>query len=771
VFDLQLYTLNLHSGQESSDLPGFLALAADKRASRIRKGDSLALMLSMGSDASLPPALLNEVLYKAGETYFYSDGSITYGIRSSVEYLNKFLVNHNLKSPTAGSQVLGILNLAVVHDQIVYIAHAGPTHTFFISPSNFQDCYDTSSPDRGLGTSQSASVRFFQQTAILDGLVIFSPDPPPAWNENSLANSGSLGLDALHRRLINQVGLDLRAATFRLAEGSGQLLWRRLAPSATTQIFEPVTTPSNQSTPQVETPKPLPEVQDEQPLVSPPAPLTESIPGHVPATEQNTRVSGFHTRPGTVIPRHGVQLNYIPPKTKSAESFRKKLATWWLAGKTLKKKVNNGAQKVTSRVVPGLKIKTPALSTSTMLFIAIAIPLTIVTIGATVYIQRGRSVRHQYYLEQGQELVAYAQGEPDKAMQLIYWQQALGFILQAEDNGSTPESKNLLNTIQSSLDAMQGISRVSLEPALFETLPSTVSITKIVSSYDGVYALDAAGGRILHFTRKDQYTFQVDYNFACGPVGGSLSIGPLIDMIVLPVNDITLEPDKPSGASVMGIDASGNLLYCASGKDPVSKSLPAPSLGWGKIQAIAINEESSTLYVMDVKTTRIWIYESSDLLFTQAPTSFFDTKKPKDLGHMVGLGVNSNDLYLLNGDNTMTRCIYSALKELKQTECPQDPAQYQDLRGSTNAQPLILSGIQFTSMQLIRLPDSALYLLNVKEPALYKFGFQLNLFKSIQFSPPTDHPLPNRAVTGFGLTSDQLVFLAYGDVVYFGQIP
>jgi hypothetical protein len=283
--------------------------------------------------------------------------------------------------------------------------------------------------------------------------------------------------------------------------------------------------------------------------------------------------------------------------------------------------------------------------------------------------------------------------------------------------------------------------------------------------------LDASVGRILHFTRKDQYTFQIDYTFVCGPVGGSLNIGPILDVLTLPINDITLEPDKPTGASVLGIDASGNLLYCAPGKNPVSKSLPAPTVGWGKIQAIALNEENSTLYVMDVKTSRIWIYESSDLLFSQAPTSFFDTKQPKDLVHMVSLAINGNDLYLLNADNTMTRCVYSVLKDLKATNCPEDPVQYQDLRGTDKAQPLNLSGIQFTSMQLIRLPDSALYLLNVKEPALYKFGFQLNLFKTIQFSASSDQPTPNHAVTGFGLTSDQLVFLAYGDQLFFGQIP
>jgi len=771
VFDLQLYAINLLSGQESPELPGFLALSADKRATRIRKGDSCVLMLSTGTNASFPPALLTEVLYKAGETYFRSDGSITSGIRTTVEYLNKFLVNHNLKSSTPGEQIVGILNLAIVHDQTIYIAHAGPTHTFFISPTSFQNYSDPLNPDRGLGISQSVSVRYFQEAAEPDCLILFAPDPLPAWNENSLANSGSLGLDALHRRLINHAGSELRVATFRLAEGSGQLLWRKFTSSPLAPVVESESPPKITELPQTKPSELEPAIQNDQPFSIPIAQSAEPIPGKEHIEEEKANPSDFHTRPGTVIPRHGVAAHYIPPQSKTTGSIRKKLASWWLTGKSFKKKVNTGAQKVTSRVAPGLKIKTPVLSTSSMLFIAIAIPLVIVTIGATVYIQRGRSVRHQYYLEQAQELVAYAQNEPDKAMQLIYWQQALGFILQAEDNGSTTDSQNLHATIQTSLDAMLGISRVILEPALFESLPSTVNITKIVSSYDGVYALDASVGRILHFTRKDQYTFQVDYSFICGPVGGSLTIGPLIDVIVLPINDITLEPDKPSGTSVMGVDATGNLLYCAPGKNPVSKSLPAPMVGWGKIQAMAINEENSTLYVLDVKTARIWIYESSDLLFTQTPTSFFDTKQPKDLSHMINLAVNGNDLYLLNTDNTITRCVYSALKELKQTECPQDPAQYQDLRGSGNAQALNLEGIQFITMQMIHLPDSALYLLNIKEPALYKFGFQLNLFKTIQFSPSSNHPLPNRAVTGFGLTSDQLVFLAFGDELFFGQIP
>jgi hypothetical protein len=386
-------------------------------------------------------------------------------------------------------------------------------------------------------------------------------------------------------------------------------LWRKLASSAPAQIVEPVPTEANQVTSQTEIARPLPNVQAEQSLTAPVVPSIESIPGKEPAPEEKTRVSDFHTHPGTVVPRHGVPSNYIPPKAKSEGSFRKKLATWWLAGKSFKKNVNTGAQKVTSRVAPGLKIKTPTLSTSTMLFIAIAIPLVIVTIGATVYIQRGRSVRHQYYLEQAQELVAYAQSEPDKAMRLIYWQQALGFILQAEDNGSTTDSQNLLNTIQTNLDAMLGISRATLEPALFESLPSTVDITKIVSAYDGVYAMDSSGGRILHFTRKDQYTFQVDYNFTCGPVGGNLSIGPLIDVIVLPINDITLEPDKPSALLRLGEKPCFQISSCTL---PWLGQDPGNCYQRGKFDPLCYGCEDRQ--DLDLREQRLTVHRGSDLL-------------------------------------------------------------------------------------------------------------------------------------------------------------
>ncbi len=406
-----------------------------------------------------------------------------------------------------------------------------------------------------------------------------------------------------------------------------------------------------------------------------------------------------------------------------------------------------------------------------MLFIAIIIPMVIVAIGATVYIQRGRRVQHDYYIQQAQEMVAYAQSEPDRNLQLIYWQQAMAFLIQAEDNGKTAQSQAMHNTIQTNLDSLQGIVRIQLQPAIFEGIPNTVNMVKVVSNYDGLYVLDSSVGRILHLTRKDQFSFELDYEFACGPVGGTLVIGPLVDMVALPINNIELEPDKPAGASVMGIDATGNILYCASGKNPVSRALPAPAIGWGKIQAAALNEDSGALNVLDTQTNRVWMFESEGYLYNIKPASFFDAKLPKDIKSVINIAVNGHDLYLLHSDNQMTRCTFSGLKEIKQTECPDDPAIYQDLRQGGAAQSLTLQGIQFTQMQLIRLPDSAIYLLNSLDPSLFKFGFQLNLFKQMQFGFNAEYPLPSQNATGFGISNDQLVFIAFGNQLYFGQVP
>jgi hypothetical protein len=327
------------------------------------------------------------------------------------------------------------------------------------------------------------------------------------------------------------------------------------------------------------------------------------------------------------------------------------------------------------------------------------------------------------------------------------------------------------DTIQANLDSLQGIIRIQLQPAIFEGIPNTVSMVKVVSNYDGLYVLDSSIGRILHLTRKDQFSFELDYEFVCGPVGGTLVIGPLVDMIALPINNIELEPDKPAGASVMGIDATGNILYCASGKNPVSRTLPAPAIGWGKIQAATLNEDNGALNVLDTQTNRVWIFESEGYLYDTKPTSFFDAKLPKDFKSVINIAVNGHDLYLLHSDNQMTRCIFSGLKEIKQTECPDDPAIYQDMRQGGAAQSLTLQGIQFTQMQLIRLPDSAIYLLNSLDPSLFKFGFQLNLFKQMQFGFNPEYPLPTQTATGFGISNDQLVFIAFGSLLYFGQVP
>ena len=771
-FDLQLYSIHIDAGQEKPNLPGVLVMAAPKKSARARTTDTLAILFTIEGTSPFTENYLQDVLQEAAADYFKSQGSVTSGIRVAVEFLNETLLDLNLKSARDGNQATALLNLAVLHEDTLFIAHSGPTHTFAVDASQVDELFDDTVLGRFLGVGKAFPLRFFQVKIQPNTLIVFSPKPPVIWDGDYLAGSGLLNLDALRRRLLNQAGTDLQSLIVRFVPGKGLIYRRKLMEDTASQ---PVPPPSNVVKSSVVAPTPI------SPAISParlrisseekdPAIVSSSLPADEPAPEFPAPVPS-----DSIVAMDDVPLSKpITPRTnpiREPGKIRQQLAHFWLGLKRIGHKVDKGARVISSKVVPRLSQKKPVLSTSAMLFIAIVIPMVIVAIGATVYIQRGRRVQHDYYIQQAQEMVAYAQSEPDRNLQLIYWQQAMAFLIQAEDNGKTAQSQSMHDAIQTNLDSLQGIVRIQLQLAIFEGIPNTVNLIKVVSNYDGLYVLDSSVGRILHLTRKDQFSFELDYEFACGPVGGTLVIGPLVDMVALPINNIELEPDKPAGASVMGIDATGNILYCASGKNPVSRALPAPAIGWGKIQAAALNEDSGALNVLDTQTNRVWMFESEGYLYNIKPTSFFDAKLPQDIKSVINIAVNGHDLYLLHNDNQMTRCTFSGLKEIKQTECPDDPAIYQDMRQGGAAQSLTLQGIQFTQMQLIRLPDSAIYLLNSLDPSLFKFGFQLNLFKQFQFGFNSEYPLPAQNATGFGISTDQLVFIAFGNQLYFGQVP
>ncbi len=347
-FDLQLYSIHIDAGQEKPDLPGVLVMAAPKKSARARTADTLAILITIEGTSPFTENYLQDVLQEATADYFKSQGSVTSGIRVAVEFLNETLLDLNLKSARDGNQATALLNLAVLHEDTLFIAHSGPTHTFAVDASQVDELFDDTVLGRFLGVGKAFPLRFFQVQVQPNTLIVFSPKPPIIWDGDYLAGSGLLNLDALRRRLLNQAGTDLQSLIVRFVPGKGLIYRRKLMEDTASQ---PVPSPSNEVKSSVAAPTPIsPAISAAGSRVSSKEENPEIVSPILPADEPAPVPSVPITVPD-VVP----VSKPITPRTRPIREpgkIRQKLAQFWLGLKRIGHRVDKGARVVTSKVIP-----------------------------------------------------------------------------------------------------------------------------------------------------------------------------------------------------------------------------------------------------------------------------------------------------------------------------------------------------------------------------------------------------------------------------------
>jgi hypothetical protein len=414
------------------------------------------------------------------------------------------------------------------------------------------------------------------------------------------------------------------------------------------------------------------------------------------------------------------------------------------------------------RVLPGDGQRQPGLSTASMIFIAIAVPVLIVAAATTVYIRNGRGDQHRMWVAQAQTAVSQAINQTDETLIRINYEAALERLEKAETYGQSDESIALRVSIGAALDDLDGIQRVALNVALAGGFDTTIRITRIVTSpSEDLYLLDGNTGRVIRlvYTRPG---YEVDPQFQCMPgIIGGLIIGPLVDISPAPTNN-------RFDAVVFGVDAAGNLMFCSlAEKDNLSAfALTPPDAGWGSLDGISY--ESGILLVLDQKSNAVWRYEASNLEFMNPPRLFFDNEVP-NLASAIDLILYQDDLYVLNSDGHMLQCTYSNVSTTP-TRCT-DPALYHIvLPGQASEELTTLEGslLQFQATQP---PEPALFFLEGSNPALYEFSYSLNYVQQLRFSGKTGVSLPDRAPTAFAVTPGRNLILAYDNLFYSVPLP
>ena len=396
-----------------------------------------------------------------------------------------------------------------------------------------------------------------------------------------------------------------------------------------------------------------------------------------------------------------------------------------------------------------------AIPSSTMAFIAIAVPVVVVTVASMVYLRQGLAMQAQSLYEQAQQSAVAAATQTDPAARRQAWNTVLGYLDQAESFQMTEQTRTLRRQAQTALDDLDLTRRVDYRPAIINGLPAGVKVTRIVNSEGDLYLLDGSSGNVLRALLTNQ-GYRTDTAFRCGPGEyNGQTVGALTDLAAWPAAS---DPQ----ANVVAMDTAGIVLFCQASGDPQAVTLtPPPSLEWGSLAGFSLDQ--TDLYVLDPRSNAVWVYWAGK--FTEQPQFFFAETVPP-MKDVIDIAVNNGELYLLHEDGRLTLCYFSGLI-VAPTQCT-DPAPYIDARpGSEGAK--FSPETPFSRILSIPPPDPSLFLLDPISQAIEHFSLR-NLVFQRQYLP--GRSLGRSPATAFAVNPiDRTLFLAIDNNVYYAAIP
>jgi hypothetical protein len=397
-----------------------------------------------------------------------------------------------------------------------------------------------------------------------------------------------------------------------------------------------------------------------------------------------------------------------------------------------------------------------APSNFAMFSIAILVPLVVVVMMFVVWSKYGRNPQYEAYLQQAKEMSAQAASLTNPIEQRQAWESVLLRVGNAERiYHPTPDTILLRQEADANLDKLFGITRMQFNPAFSSELG--IEISRMTASETDLFLLDAESGKALRAQPSaNGRGFQIDTTFNCGPaVYGNYTVGHLVDILTLPaLNSIN--------ATLLGIDATGNLLYCAPGQLAQTIPLPPPDTNWNHVTAFTLS--NGNLYVLDAPARAVWVYTGKDGTFVDRPYFFFGGQTPEKQD-VIDLIISGDDLYMLHSDGHLSTCSYSRI-ETKPTRC-QDPspltnpfAAYQDTD--------LFASANFTQMLFTALPDQSILLLDSDTQGVLRFAPR-SLELQNQFRPQTGNanPVPAGPAGAVAVGPNHVLYLAVNGQVYF----
>ena len=758
MFDLNVYPYPI---TERLTAPGFMVFPPAGKVARGRENNLLIVHFTLMGETAITVEGLHAWMENKAEAFHRNPGTVTASMRELIESVNMDLYQRNARPSKKTSQVIVNLQVAVLKREVLYLANCGSGQSVLIGSQNTIQSQDTENANIGLGLSQSISIRFSQSIVAANDYLLMSFSPPSTWSAETFSGGQTLAVEALSRRLFGATNTPGRGVLIRFQEGTGKINLLRYSQGQHSEQpsekpIEPVSVAliaensklNNEVLPEPPAPKPA------EPFIAPfvraePAPVVK------PAAVSPVRAP--------VRPPVQPEPEPEPVKTPSVQTEAVKTAVGnaLRGGARLKGQADDLAKDIMQKVMPGDPDKPLRFSRGFLIFIAIAIPVLIAAIGLTVFLRTAKAPSPEYLALAQKFYQQSSTDNADGATELSDLQQSLYWLDFADKYGKSTDSVALRNQVQSSVDSLEGTIRVDMTPSLSDVLLPGTEITQMLATSTDLYALDKNTGKVLRFALSGS-SYTQDSKFDCGPNPKSPlnAIGNLVDMVVI-------SPDNSYNATILAVDANGTLDYCVPEDTGYIVKLPAPDMGWGAISSISLYQND--LYVLDIKGNAVYRFQGSGVDFADKPTLFFDEQIPP-LSDALDIEVIGYELEILRGNGQMIYCTYSPIKDMKSTEC-QTPAQFLDTRAGQNTQVDSFPEAQFVQMHMTESPDSSIYLLDSGKDLVYHFSYARSLQRVLHPRLLDGTDSSSLIPTAFAVSPSRVLFMAYSNQIYYGQIP
>ncbi|MBK6793297.1 MAG: hypothetical protein IPG80_12365 [Anaerolineales bacterium] len=820
--DINLSPLYRIQGQEPTEMPGVLAVNPPKTAARGREQDRLVVYLALTGNATITTTEYRKFAEDIANVFYQTPRAVTSALRAAADSLNRILLERNMGSTSRGQYTLAWLALAALRENQCIFSLSGPMHAYWFGANGSRHFFEPSISGKGLGSSQTINIHYAQTDLVTNDLLLFCGRVPNAW-VTPLEDAQPSSFDAMRRRLTSLTGEDLNAVLIQTTEGTGTVnLFRGAAPTPQIEpaeqpeqqpvveeekiqdevpappVLEPDLPATNQeveSTPETGAHLLQPSAyaipvqhEDMPPAVSTPAasPLASlpqktiprDFPASIPRAKPKTENDPIPT-PALVLNETQVapavqqeiaepeptsepvseiasQPEVKPPPAPREPSPQTRQAA--KAVVNVMQAIRNGGASLGERFrnfLPRLlpaesPVSTTVSSTAFMGFMAVLIPLIVVTLSVVVYLRYGRNEQYDVYYNQALQTKQQALTLTNPVEQRIAWENVIANAERAEEHRQTNDTINLKKEANANRDVLLGITRLQFNPAFSSKLG--VDVSRMVASENDLYLLNAANGEIMRAIPSGSGGFELDTTFDCKP-GSNNSAGPLVDILALPITNIY-------GATVLGIDASGNLLYCKPGGPPQTGLLPAPDTNWGRITSFIL--DGGNLYVLDAPSRAVWVYTGKEAAFVDRPYFFFGQQTPTQ--DVIDFLVTGDEMYLLHADGRISNCFFSRV-DTAASKC-QDPLvrvnpfpAYSDMD--------LFSTAHFTQILFAAPPDPSMLLLDSDGQSIMRFAPRSMELQN-QFLPTSDgNPVPRGPVGAVAVSPDHVLYIAVNGQVYF----